>query len=72
MGICLLFHIIYANWLIPKTAGRRTALSPLIVLLSMMYWGFLWGAIGFFLAIPLTSSLRTIWTHYREYGERQI
>jgi predicted PurR-regulated permease PerM len=65
IGICLGFHLIYANWLIPKTTGRRTALSPLVVLLSMMYWGFLWGAIGIFLAIPLTASLRSIWNQYR-------
>ncbi len=54
-GICLGFHLVYANWLIPRTTGRRTALSPLVVLISMMYWGFLWGPIGIFLAIPLTS-----------------
>jgi predicted PurR-regulated permease PerM len=64
-GICLGFHLIYANYLIPRTTGRRTALSPLVVLLSMMYWGFLWGAIGIFLAIPLTASLRSIWNQYR-------
>jgi predicted PurR-regulated permease PerM len=65
VGICLAFHLVYANWLIPRTTGRRTALSPLVVLLSMMYWGFLWGAIGIFLAIPLTASLRSIWLQYR-------
>ena len=65
VGICLGFHLLYANWLIPRTTGRRTALSPLVVLLSMMYWGFLWGAIGIFLAIPLTASLRSIWIQYQ-------
>ncbi len=65
VGICLGFHLIYANWLIPRTTGRRTALSPLVVLIAMMYWGFLWGAIGIFLAIPLTASLRSIWNQYR-------
>jgi predicted PurR-regulated permease PerM len=65
VGICLGFHLVYANWLIPRTTGRRTALSPLVVLIAMMYWGFLWGAIGIFLAIPLTASLRSIWNQYR-------
>jgi predicted PurR-regulated permease PerM len=31
----------------------------------MMYWGFLWGGIGIFLAVPLTASLKTIWTEYK-------
>lgn len=64
-GICLGLHLTYANWLIPRTTGPRTQLSPLMVLLAMMYWGFLWGAIGVFLAVPLTASLRSIWLQYR-------
>ena len=69
IGICVLLHLIYANWLIPRTTGPRTELSPLIVILAMMYWGFLWGAIGIFLAIPLTASLRSIWLQYRRLQE---
>jgi len=65
VSICLGIHLVYANWLIPRTTSARTELSPLVVLLAMMYWGFLWGAIGIFLAIPLTASLRTLWIQYR-------
>jgi len=65
IGVCLVLHLFYANWLIPRTTGRRTDLSPLVVIVAMMYWGFLWGAIGIFLAIPLTASLRSIWIQYR-------
>lgn len=65
IGLCLVLHLIYANWLIPRTTGPRTDLSPLVVVLAMMYWGFLWGAIGIFLAIPLTASLRSVWVQYR-------
>jgi len=65
VGICIGIHLLYANYLIPRTTGKRTALSPLVVMLAMMYWGFLWGAIGIFLAIPLTASLRSIWLQYR-------
>lgn len=63
--LCMTLHLIYANWLIPRTTGPRTELTPLFTLLAMMYWGFLWGAIGIFLAIPLTASLRSIWVEYR-------
>jgi predicted PurR-regulated permease PerM len=72
VGICLLLHLVYANWLIPHTTGRRTQLSPLVVLLAMMYWGFLWGAIGVFLAVPLTASLRSIWLQYRRLQNAAI
>jgi AI-2 transport protein TqsA len=65
IGICVGIHLLYANYLIPRTTGKRTALSPLVVMLAMMYWGFLWGAIGIFLAIPITASLRSIWLQYK-------
>lgn len=63
--ICLILHLVYANWLIPRTTGPRTQLTPLTALIAMMYWGFLWGAIGIFLAIPITAVLRSIWMQYR-------
>lgn len=65
LSICVGVHLFYANWLIPRTVGPRTELSPLMVLLSMMYWGFLWGALGIFLAVPITASLKSIWHQYR-------
>jgi len=64
--ICLQLHLLYSNWLIPRTTGPRTELSPLMILLAMIYWGFLWGAIGIFLAVPLTASLRSMWMQYRK------
>lgn len=64
VSLCLGIHLVYANFLIPRTIGPRTDMSPLMVMLAMMYWGFLWGAIGIFLAVPITASLRSIWLQY--------
>jgi AI-2 transport protein TqsA len=72
ISLCLGLHLIYTNWLIPRTTGPRTELSPLVVVLAMMYWGFLWGAIGIFLAVPLTASLRSIWMQYRSLQAAEI
>lgn len=62
--LCITLHLLYANWLIPRTTGPLTQLTPLISLVAMMYWGFLWGGIGILLAVPITASLRSIWTQY--------
>jgi AI-2 transport protein TqsA len=62
--LCITLHLIYANWLIPRTTGPLTQLTPLMSLLAMMYWGFLWGGIGILLAVPITASLRSIWAQY--------
>ena len=40
-------------------------MSTLVVFLSMVFFGWLWGFIGMFLAIPLVVSLRVIISHQK-------
>jgi predicted PurR-regulated permease PerM len=44
---------IEGNILTPAILGHRLTLSPLIVFLSIVFWAWLWGPIGAFLAVPL-------------------
>jgi predicted PurR-regulated permease PerM len=37
----------------PTVVGRSLTLDPLAVFLAIAFWGWLWGPIGAFLAIPL-------------------
>jgi predicted PurR-regulated permease PerM len=69
--VCIVLHLIYANWLIPRLTGPRTQLTPLISLIAMMYWGFLWGGIGILLAVPITASLKSIWFQYRSMQNQE-
>jgi len=45
----------------PALLGRRLTLRPSAVLLSVLFWSWLWGAVGALLAVPLLSSLRILW-----------
>lgn len=47
-------QVVLGNVVDPKLEGRLMAISPLGVLLSIVFWGWLWGAIGALLAVPLT------------------
>jgi predicted PurR-regulated permease PerM len=40
--------------------GRRLRLNPLAVALSLLFWGWIWGALGLILAIPLMASAKII------------
>lgn len=59
-GTLSLFHILVTNLLMPALVGRRVRLSALAVTVSLLFWGWLWGAAGFILAIPITATLKVI------------
>lgn len=43
------------NFIEPRLMGQRLNLSPLIIILSLVLWGSLWGIPGLFLCVPLTA-----------------
>ena len=48
------------NFLEPKLQGEGLNLSPLVVILTLLFWGWLWGVVGMLIAIPLTGSIKII------------
>jgi predicted PurR-regulated permease PerM len=56
-------HIIGLNVLMPAIVGRRVHLNALAVTASLLFWGWLWGAIGLILAIPITATVKVICDH---------
>ena len=51
---------IEGNIIKPKLIGDTMNLNPLAVLVSLVYWTWLWGAIGIVLAIPITAAIKVI------------
>ena len=44
----------------PRIAGKRLNLSPLVIILSLAFWGSLWGIVGMILAVPLVVVIKTV------------
>ncbi len=64
-------HLFVMNVLYPKFLGSRLQLNPLAVTLALLFWGWLWGAMGLVLAVPMTAAIKIICDHvprYRAYG----
>lgn len=64
-------HLFALNVLYPKFLGSRLQLNPLAVTLALLFWGFIWGAMGLVLAIPITAGIKIILDHIeplRPYG----
>ena len=50
----LAVNIIIGNFLDPRIIGRKLGLSPLVVIISLIFWGWVLGPIGMLLSVPLT------------------
>lgn len=64
-------HLFSINVLYPKLIGKRLQLNPLVVTMSLLIWGWIWGAVGLVLAVPITAALKIIFDHVdslRPYG----
>ncbi|MCC7242562.1 MAG: AI-2E family transporter [Acidobacteria bacterium] len=44
----------------PILLGRMARVHPVVVFLSIVFWGWLWGPIGTFLAVPIVTTMKTI------------
>jgi AI-2 transport protein TqsA len=51
------------NLVEPIIMGRRLNLNPLVILLSVLIWGWIWGIIGMLMSVPLTAVINIIFTN---------
>jgi predicted PurR-regulated permease PerM len=64
VGIILItvvgLHVLSMNVLYPKIVGKRLRLNPLAVTLSLLFWAWIWGAMGLILAVPLVGATKIV------------
>lgn len=56
----LAINTTFGQILEPNIMGRRMGLSTLVVVLSLLFWGWLWGPVGALLSVPLTMVLKIV------------
>jgi predicted PurR-regulated permease PerM len=56
-------HIVSMNVFYPKIVGKRLQLNPLAVTLALLFWAWIWGAMGLILAIPIVGATKVICDH---------
>lgn len=61
---CIYFGIaILDQFVSPLVQGRSLKLNPVLVFLSLLFWGWLWGLAGVFLAVPILMTIKIVCDH---------
>ncbi|HEY6171610.1 MAG TPA: AI-2E family transporter [Candidatus Kapabacteria bacterium] len=55
--ILLVSQLLIGSVLSPKIMGNNLNLSPLLILVGLLFWGWVWGPWGMVLSVPITSTL---------------
>ncbi len=53
-------HLVEANFITPLVVGHRLTINPLMILLALSFWAWVWGTTGALLAVPLLIIFRTV------------
>ena len=60
-------NVFLGNFLEPMLMGRRFGLSTLVVIVSVLFWGYVWGPVGMLLGVPLTMVLKVMLDNSDEF-----
>ncbi len=63
----LVVNLILGNFVEPHLLGRRLGMSTLVVFLSLVFWGWVWGPIGMLLSVLLTMVLKIVMEHTEDF-----
>ncbi|HNX53561.1 MAG TPA: AI-2E family transporter [Pontiellaceae bacterium] len=56
----LIIHQVIGCLVEPKVMGDKLNLSPMVILLSLVFWGWLWGITGALLAVPIAAAIKIV------------
>ena len=58
--LLIITQTVMGNVIEPALMGKSLNMSPLVVILSLIFWGFVWGPIGMILAVPISSTIQIV------------
>lgn len=63
----LIINVILGNFIEPMLLGKRFGVSTLVVILSVIFWRWVWGPVGMFLAVPLTMIVMVMLENSKDF-----
>ncbi|MDX1349515.1 MAG: AI-2E family transporter [Putridiphycobacter sp.] len=65
LSIVGIIQVIVGNFIEPKVMGNTLNLSPLVVIISLSFWGAIWGITGMVLSVPITVILVILFAQFK-------
>ena len=72
VGYALVFPAVYlgfgtleGNFVTPWVMGRSLTLNPVLIILSLVFWGWMWGIAGVILAVPILAAFKIFCAHIK-------
>jgi predicted PurR-regulated permease PerM len=62
-GSYLAVNVVQANFISPVVLGRRLTLNPVAILVGLIFWWWIWGVAGAFIAVPLLATFKIFCDH---------
>ncbi|VAW28253.1 Uncharacterized UPF0118 membrane protein [hydrothermal vent metagenome] len=60
----LAVQVLIGNVVEPRLMGNKLNLSPLVVVVGLVFWGSIWGIIGMLLSVPIMASLMIVFSQF--------
>jgi len=64
-AVYLAFGTLEGSFVTPWIMGRSLTLNPVIILLSLTFWGWMWGIVGIILAVPILAAFKIFCAHIK-------
>ena len=64
LGVLTVAQLFLGNYVDPRIEGRLLSLSPLVVLLAIVFWAWMWGAPGSLLGVPIVVAVTVVARHF--------
>jgi len=58
--IIIVSQLLIGSFIAPRVLGNSLNLSPLLILITIIFWGWVWGPLGMILAVPITSAITIV------------
>ena len=60
VGIFLVIHLAEADAITPMLLARQFTLNPVVVIIALIFWYWMWGVAGALLAVPMVATFKII------------